>query len=447
MSTSLLKVLSLVAFLATGLFAFNTYTTTPSKSGFLKPYDNLSDEQMDTFMLGKSFFRIPWVEPPSATTARDGLGPLFNANTCTSCHPNNALGSVYSKGGNISRSMVVRLSIPSSNSKEHQAILKKAGFIPEPVYGAQISLNGLSNVPFEAKLEIHYTEKTITYDDGTTTNLRVPQYKLTNLGYGPLHKEVSITVRKAPPLIGLGLLEQIEDETILINEDVTDTNQDGISGKANIVYSIEHKDYRVGKYTYKASAPTVKQQSAGAFHNDMGITTTLFPIENCTKAQKKCQEAPKARDKIDVPDVRLNAIDFYLRNLKVPVTKLKSLEGEKLFNQVGCAQCHIPTLKTKDGNDVHAYSDFLLHDMGEALSDGRSEFKATAQEWKTAPLWGINSFEKAIKRKPDYLHDGRARTLEEAILWHGGEAQKTKENFMALEKKQREQLIKFIGTL
>ena len=440
------KSLSLVCLLATGLFAFNPYTS-PSKGGFLKPYNNLNDEQIDAWMLGKSFFRIPWVEPPSATTARDGLGPLFNANTCTSCHPNNALGQVYTKKGNISRSMVVRLSIPSNGSKLHKEILKKAGFIPEPTYGAQVSLNGLGDVPFEAKLKIDYSEKEIIYPDGSKASLRVPSYTLTNLGYGPLHKETSISVRKAPPLVGLGLLEQISDDEILRNQDINDENQDGISGKANIVFSVEFKDYRVGRYTYKGSAPTVKHQIAGAFHNDMGITTTLFPNENCTDSQEACLKAPKARDRIDVTDQRLDAIDFYLRHLKVPKSKQQNSEGKALFSKVGCASCHTPSHKTRDGFEVNAYTDFLLHDMGEALSDGRVEFQATKNEWQTPPLWGINSYEKAIKQKPDYLHDGRARTIEEAILWHGGEAQKTKESFMSLTKTQREQLIQFIGSL
>lgn len=446
-----MKAISLTAILAEGLFALNIQTTPAGTTGFKKSYSGLNNDEIDIMMLGKSFFRIPWVEPPSATTARDGLGPLFNANTCTSCHPNNALGSVYNDEGGISRSMVVRLSIPTDNSQEHQAILKKSGFIPEPTYGAQLAMNGLQSVPYEGKLKITYGSKEVVYPDGHKVQLRVPTYELTHLQYGKLHDEVAISVRKAPALVGLGLLEQLDDATILQNEDVEDANNDGISGKANMVYSIEYDDYRVGRYTYKGSAPTVKHQSAAAFHNDMSLTTTLFPMDNCTKVQEACLKAPKARDKIDVPNIRLDAINFYLTHLKVPVSSKKVTqkvqEGKKLFSQIGCAKCHIPELKTKEGVSVKAYTDLLLHDMGEGLSDGRVEFEASKTEWKTPALWGINSYAKAIKKAPDYLHDGRARSLEEAILWHGGEAENIKEKFMHLNKQQREQIIQFLGTL
>ncbi len=445
-----LKIISLVAILATGLFAVNNngyFTKANTKKSLSISYNNLNDEEQDTFMLGRSFFTIPWVEAPSATTARDGLGPLFNANTCINCHQNNSLGSVYNKDGKFSRSMVARLSIPSTNSKEHQEILKKAGFIPEPVYGAQVSINGTRTIPYEAKLHIDYKDKKVIYPDGNIVVLRNPSYSLKELNYGALSKNTSISVRKAPPLVGLGLLENLSDEAILANVDEDDKNLDGISGRANLVYSVESKNYKVGRYTYKASAPSVKHQSAGAFINDMGLTTTLFPNENCTSAQEKCLNAPKPRDPIDVPDNRLDAVTFYLTHLKVPKSKISVKEGKKLFNKIGCVSCHVSSFTTKNGITINPYTDFLLHDMGEALSDGRSEFRASANEWKTAPLWGINSYEKTIRKKPDYLHDGRARNLEEAILWHGGEAQASKKSFMSLEKAQRELLIKFIGTL
>lgn len=445
-----LKILSLVSLLASGLFAVNNpahFTQADMKKSMSKPYSNLNNEQIDQMMLGKSFFRIPWVEAPSATTARDGLGPLFNANACISCHPNNSLGSVYTKKGNISRSMVVRLSIPSNNSALHKRILSTTGFIPEPTYGAQVSLNGTNDTPFEAKLDIQYTNKYVTYKDGQTVVLSKPSYTLTKLNYGPLHKNSAVSVRKAPPLIALGLMEDIPSSSILSNEDINDSNNDGISGKANWVYSVEYKKIMLGRYTYKASAPTVRHQIAGAFHNDMGLTTTLFPKDNCTKAQKQCWDAPQARDAIDVPDNRLDAMTFYLTHLKVPVSTKKVPEGKKLFNQIGCASCHIPSFKTTQNETVNVYSDFLLHDMGDGLSDGRSEYKASAREWKTAPLIGLSSFEATILSKPDYLHDGRAKSLEEAILWHGGEGSKAKENFMNLNAQQRNEIINFLGTL
>lgn len=433
--------------LLTAMALANVQTIKPSSLALDTQMDNLSNEDVDTFILGKSFFRIPWVEAPSATTARDGLGPLFNANTCTSCHPNNAYTNVFTPDGQSNRSMVVRLSIPSTNSQEHQAYEHTMGFIPEPMYGAQLSVNGTVDVPFEGKLHITYTSKQMIYSDGTSVQLRVPKYELTNLNYGSLDSDVRISVRKAPALVGLGLLEQIEDSQILANEDPEDKNNDGIRGTANFVYSIKEKKMVLGKYTYKASAPTVKQQIASAFHNDMSLTTTYFPNDNCTDKQKECLNAKKARDSIDVPDERLSAIEFYLKHLKLPVIENKNQEGKLLFNQIGCASCHIPSYTLANKETIHVYGDFLLHDMGEELSDGRSEFKASAQQWRTTPLWGINSYKYAVNQEVEYLHDGRARTLEEAILWHGGEALNARKAFQGLTKQQRDDLIQFLGEL
>ncbi|RXJ60580.1 di-heme oxidoredictase family protein [Candidatus Marinarcus aquaticus] len=442
---SFITISTLTALLAVSVFAVQT--THPSKKAFTKPYDGLNDEQIDLSMLGKSFFRIPWVEAPSATTARDGLGPLFNANSCISCHPNNALGSLFTKDGNISRSVVVRLSIDSNNSQEHQALMQQQGFVPHPVYGAQLAINGVKDVPFEGRLKVVYEQKKVVYPDGDMVYLNVPHYSLIDLNYGEISKQTHISVRKAPALVGLGYVDAISDEAILANEDVNDANKDGISGRVNWVYSKEKGGLAVGKYTYKASAPTVKNQIANAFFNDMSLTTSFYGKDNCTSYQKECLNAPHGRDEVDVPDLRLDAIDFYLKHLKVPVVENKDAKAEQLFEQIGCTSCHIPSLSSSKGKPVYVYSDFLLHDMGEELSDGRVEFMAQANEWRTAPLWGINSYDKAIGQSAEYLHDGRAKSLEEAILWHGGEALNAKKAFMNLAKQDREKLLKFLGEL
>ncbi len=436
-----------VAVVSTVIVLANIQTTHPSKKGLSTLVDNLNDEELDLSILGKSFFRIPWVEAPSATTARDGLGPLFNANTCTSCHPNNAYTNVFTQQGEVNRAMVVRLSVPSNNSLQDQKYERTLGFVPDPTYGAQLSLNGTTEVPYEGQLKISYSPKEVNYPDGAKVILNVPIYELVNLNYGDLHKDIRVSVRKAPALVGLGLIEQINEKDILANVDPEDKNNDGIRGIANFVYSIQEKKMVLGKYTYKASAPTLKQQIAAAFHNDMSLTTTYFPNENCTSKQKECLNAKKARDPIDVPDFRLDAIDFYLKNLKVPVLEEKNEQGRALFSQIGCASCHIPSMTLKDGSTAHIYSDFLLHDMGEGLNDGRSEFNAKANMWRTTPLWGINSYKYAIGTQVEYLHDGRAKSLEEAILWHGGEALKAKESFMQLSKQQRDDLLEYLGAL
>lgn len=423
---------------------------------FMQSFSALNDTQQDTFMLGKSFFTVPWVEAPAATTARDGLGPLFSANTCISCHPKNGRGSLLNTNNSISRAYVTRLSIPSNGSLIHQEMLRYSGFVQEPNYGAQISINGIEAVAFEAKPRITYKNLRVTYPDKTTVMLKKPlsgaKDKLQDLQYGQLHKKVSITNRLAPALVGLGFLEQLSDAQILENQDINDTNNDNISGKANIVYSPSHKDFRIGRFTYKASAPSVLYQSAAAASNDMSLTNELFPNENCTQSQKECLEAQKGNSLaggsvFDLPMKRLEVISFYLTHLKIPKSTITQKKGEELFASIGCVKCHIPSFTLKSGYTIKPFTDILLHDMGEGLSDGRSEYLALPSEWRTTALWGLGKYILASKQNPELLHDGRAKTIEEAILWHGGEAKEIKNNFMNLSAKNRKNLIDYIKEL
>ncbi len=444
---------SLVAIFATGLFAVSDnskyLSNDKNKSLLLKPIDNLNDEEYDKFILGRSFFVIPWVESPSATTARDGLGPLFNANTCISCHPANGRGTLFNKDGLESRSLIARLSIKANDSKEHKELLKYKGFVPEEVYGGQLSINAIHGVDFEGKVKIDFKEIEVIFPDGEKQILLKPNYSLENLNYGTLKEGTIISYRIAPTLNGMGLIELISNEDILKNVDEHDINNDGISGRANYVYSHLTKKEELGKYTHKASVAFLKEQIAGAAFNDMGLTTSTFSSENCTSFQKECNDAPKARDAIDLPDDRLDAITYYLKHIKSYTPKITKeyKEGLEIFEQISCVKCHNSSFDTKKGFKVYPYSDFLLHDMGEELSDGKVEFKANANEWRTAPLWGLALHEKINGEKPRLLHDGRARTFQEAILWHGGEASGAKENYMNLPKEKREKLLKFLEEL
>lgn len=429
---------SLVAIFAIGLFAVND-----------KPVDGLNDEEFDKFMLGRSFFTIPWVEAPSVTTARDGLGPLFNANSCISCHPSNGRGVLFNKNGFVSRSLIAKLSIKSNDSKEHQASFKYKGFVPNEIYGGQLSINAIHGIDFEGKIKVDFEELEIIFPDGEKQLLLKPKYSLENLNYGVMSQDTNISYRLAPTLYGMGLIELISNEDILKNVDENDSNNDGISARANYVYSNITKKEELGKYTWKAGVYSLKEQIASAAHNDMGLTTSIFPYENCTSVQKECNNTLKARDKIDLPDERLDAITFYLKNLKAynPKFTQEYKDGLEIFEQISCAKCHISSFDTKKGFKVYPYSDFLLHDMGQELSDGKVEFKASEREWRTAPLWGLSLHEKINKEKPRLLHDGRARSFQEAILWHGGEAQNSKENYMNLPKEKREKLLKFLEEL
>ncbi|RXK04496.1 thiol oxidoreductase [Halarcobacter bivalviorum] len=444
---------SLVVFFATGLFAVlangSEITDKRDKTTLLKPVKNLSDEEYDKFILGRSFFKIPWVEAPSATTARDGLGPLFNANTCNSCHPNNGRGNLFNEDGKLSRAVIAKLSLPSKGLKEQLEFLEKNALLPEPTYGGQIAINGIHDVKYEAKPEIKFEEIKVKFPDGEVDTILKPTYVLNDLQYGELHKDAIITFRIAPSLNGLGLLEDIPEEQILANADEFDKNRDGISGRANFAYSPLSKKKELGRYSWKANNTSIIHQTADAAINDMGLTTTIFSEDRCTEKQLACKEAPKARDKIDLPDFRLQAIEFYIKKRETFSAKKDKeyKEGLALFKEISCAKCHIDSFSTKSGIEISPFTDLLLHDMGEGLSDGRSEFIANGQEWRTAPLWGLSLHEKINSKKPRLLHDGRARDFQETILWHGGEAEASKEAFMNLPKEKREQLLKFLERL
>ncbi len=448
--TTIISIKSLAVILTAGLFGVNCeakeLSYSKDKSLLLKPLKGMSDEQYDMFILGRSFFTIPWVEAPSATTARDGLGPLFNANTCASCHPGNGRGNLYNSKGQFSRSLIPKVSIKNNGSKEHQETLRTNALIQEPTYGGQISINANHGIKFEAKADIRFEEIKVEFPDGEIDTLLKPIYALKDLQYGELHKDTIMTFRIAPSLNGLGLIEDISNEDILKNADEFDKNKDGISGRANYVYSPITKKMELGKYSWKASTTSIKHQVADAAINDMGLTTSIFPNDTCTDKQVECKKAPKPRDPIDITDLRLEAMTFYINNKKTYSAKKDKnyKEGLKIFKSIGCAKCHIDSFTTKSGIQISPFTDMLLHDMGEALADGRSEFKANAKEWRTAPLWGLALHKKINKKEPRLLHDGRARDFQEAILWHGGEAKKIKENYMNLKKEEREKLLKFL---
>lgn len=407
----------------------------------------LDYDEQDEFMLGRSFFTIPWVEAPSATTARDGVGPLFNANTCTSCHRGNGVGEAYNTSDNnspynntLSRALVTKLSRKSGKTV--------------PFYGNQLAVNGTVDVAFEGIPVRSYKPITVTYPDKEVVTLKKPIYAVTHLNYGPLPDDVIIVQRRAPALVGLGLLGKVSDETILEKADLDDKDGDGISGKPNWVIDA-NGNKQLGRYTTKAAVATVRQQVADAAVNDMGLTNPVFPHENCTPEQTACLKAPKGRpdftgNTLDLTEQRLDAITYFVKHTRIPkiVHNKEGERGKELFASMGCTNCHRPEMKTRNGATINPYSDFLLHDMGEGLADGRTEFDATGNEFKTAPLWGLSTYRHTLKSgKPHYLHDARAETIEEAILWHDGEAKQAKNNFMHLPKKDRQAIFTFLNQL
>ncbi|NIF17073.1 di-heme oxidoredictase family protein [Pantoea sp. Cy-639] len=429
------------------------------RNAYSLPSANLSPERRLDFAVGNSFFRSPWVIAPSTTTARDGLGPLFNTNACQNCHVRDGRGHPPEPDASNAVSMLVRLSLPDQPAYARE--IERLGVVPEPVYGTQLQDMAIPGVRPEGKVRVSYDLHSVTFNDGHQVELRRPTLQITQLGYGPMHPDTRFSARVAPPMIGLGLLEAIPEAAILANEDPHDRNGDGIRGRANRVWDDAQGKAVVGRFGWKAGQPNVNQQNVHAFSGDMGLTTTLLPKDDCTPAQLDCLAAPNGDGQggeKEVSDNILRLVTFYTRNLGVPARRAvdapQVLAGKTLFHQAGCQGCHIPQFTT--GADSHEpelanqlirpYSDLLLHDMGPGLADNRSEFNASGQDWRTPPLWGIGLSE-TVSGHSQFLHDGRARNLLEAVLWHGGEAQAARDRVLTFNAEQRAALLAFLNSL
>lgn len=403
------------------------------------------DEQSD-FGIGNSFFRQSWVTAPSTTTARDGLGPFFNAVSCASCHFKDGRGRPPAFDGELGRGLLLRLSLHGTHSN--------GSSLSDPIYGSQLQDNTILGQTHEGKYSISYQTITETLADGTVIELKKPIYTINNLGYGSLASTVLISPRIANQMIGLGLLEAVDESTILGFINANNTN--GITGKANYVYDIVTNSQKLGRFGWKANQPNIRQQVAGAFLGDMGITTSLFPNENVPTGVNSSTIPNGGTPEIN--DDNFNKVVLYSSTLSVPArrnyTSQNVLKGKQIFNNIQCASCHIPKMQTGNSHNIAAlrnqtirpYTDLLLHDMGDGLADGTPDFLANGNEWRTQPLWGIGLI-NVVNGHTYYLHDGRARNLTEAILWHGGEAEQSKSKFKQLSTKDRNDLLEFLNSL
>lgn len=423
-------------------------------NAYSMPLGNMAITKRLDFSVGNSFFRNPWVEAPASTDARDGLGPLLNTNSCQGCHIKDGRGHPPADG-ELPVSLFLRLSLPADRDADART-LERNGVKPSPVYGGQLQTAALPGMAPEADLVLNYTPREVELDDGTRVTLQVPHYTIANPNYGPLSDNLLISPRVAPPMIGLGLLEAVPEEDILTQADPEDSDGDGISGRANRVWDIPSETTVLGRFGWKAGQPSIEQQSLGAFAGDMGLTSRLFAATDCTPDQH-CERFAPGGDP-EVSDKVANFITFYASSLAVPQRRnLDDPEvqaGAQHFNALGCASCHTPRQQTGMLEDrpelseqiIWPYSDLLLHDMGPGLADGRPEFLASGREWRTAPLWGIGLAQQ-VDPRAGFLHDGRARTLEEAILWHGGEAETATTGYRALSPEARQAVIRFLESL
>ncbi|MGB8330571.1 MAG: di-heme oxidoredictase family protein [Polyangiales bacterium] len=412
-----------------------------------QPAANLKDRA--PFFTGDSLFNQVWVTAPASTTARDGLGPTFNTRSCAGCHFRDGRGRPPLEEGGTLESMLIRISLPGQD--EH------GGPVGDPSYGDQIQVDSLDGVPAEATVRVYWDLEQGAYEDGTPYTLRRPRYEYENLAFGPFAQELLESGRGAPHMSGLGLLEAIPIEVLLAWADPDDADGDGISGKLNSVWDESAQAMRPGRFGWKAEQPTVRQQVAGALNGDMGISSPVFREQNCPAPQLQCAAAPNGGEP-EISEENFDKLVFYSSTLAPPTrpdyADPQVLRGREWMRDLGCTSCHRETLETGQHpsiaelsyQSIRPYSDLLLHDMGDGLSDQRPVFEASGREWRTPPLWGVGRV-KQVNGHELLLHDGRARGFAEAILWHGGEADDAKEAFRSLPAHEREALIRFLESL
>ena len=438
------------------------------RNAFSFPSANLSDGERTRFVIGNSFFKRNWVEAPASTTARDGLGPHFIARSCAGCHtadgrgqPPEILNQLGDHGPAVS--LLIRLSIPGKADP-------KLGVVPEPVYGDQFNNAAVHGVKPEGKVRITFTPIHGRFADGTRYTLQKPGYRFTDLGYGPMQPDVMVSPRVAPQLIGGGLLEAIAEADILANASSQASTPGPVKGQVNRVWDAMAGREMLGRFGWKANVATLAHQTGSAFRGDIGITSTLFFDENCSARQPDCLKSARgaqgggnqAGSTVEIDDKTLGDVIFYQATLAPPARRnmhsASVKRGQQLFTQAQCSACHRPSYVTTDApfprlsspalknQRIWPYTDLLLHDMGPGLADGRPDFQASGRQWKTPPLWGVGLIDD-VNDHDRLLHDGRARGVLEAILWHGGEAEASQKKVLKMNKSERDALVKFVESL
>ncbi len=432
---------------------------------YLQPMPGLDDAQTKEFRAGEKIFNTPWLAIPNKImpnwdytlsapgNGEWGLGPTFLAQNCMQCHVQGGRGRAPEAGGGPLVQQLLRLSVPGEGPH--------GGPKPEPNYGLQ--LQSFDTIPRadknaragEGELHVDWVFEKLTLADGSVVELRKPKIRIEHLNFGPLAEGTMSSIRNAQPIFGLGYLEAISEKDILAL--AAAQKAQGLNGRPNYVRDDINDRTALGRFGWKANQPSVRQQIAAAFINDMGVTSPVYDKQNCPGAQTECAQQNHT-GKPELKPEMWDKLSFWNMMLDAPAPRDQDkpavARGKQLFAQAQCAACHVPELKTGkvDGfpqlseRKIQPYTDLLLHDMGPGLADGRPDFKAGGSDWRTAPLWGIGR-SKQVNGSTSFLHDGRARDLAEAILWHGGEAKPARDAFAKLGKQERDELIAFLNSL
>lgn len=392
---------------------------------FLKLLTIIEDSEISSVSQGRELFIAQWLSAPNSRVALDGLGPLFNANACTACHIANGRVRPYHDEGRLDQSLLIRVSDSTGNA--------------HPVYGGQLQTKATAG-DAEATITWSLNNETQKIDYAFNSASQIDGY---NTG-----------ARLSPHLSGMGLLDLVEDSTLLEFADENDLNNDGISGRPH--YVNEESNIRLGRFGWKAINSSLRTQNAGALSQDMGLTSPVHTQENCSHEQTVCAEEVNGGTP-EVSEQTLTAIVNFMTALGVPDRRINDQtgfdNGSRLFESIGCSSCHRPTLTTGQSEKFNAlsqqliypYTDLLLHDMGESLDDGVIEKNAQSNEWRTPPLWGIGIVEQSEGAR--FLHDGRAENIEQAINWHGGEAEQVKQTYNLLDDNEKNTLLEFLRAI
>lgn len=409
---------------------------TMTNIAYRTPAPNLSPDDLAAHNIGDAQFEQVFVTAPAPLNS--GLGPVYNNSSCIRCHPSDGRARVPSDINSFS-GFFYRISLPGTGANNTP--------VPVPGFGTQAKNHAIAGFQKQMDFKVVWTEISETLADGTIVKLRKPAYFIEN-PYTALPGNVLISPRIAPPVFGLGLLEAIPEADILALADPNDSNGDGIKGIPNYVWNPFTQQTELGRFGWKANTSTLLIQTASAYHEDMGITSYVFPQDTHNDG---------LADDPEISDNFLNKVVLYCQTLAVPAARNvgnpQIENGYKVFNTINCSGCHVP--KQRSGyspisalanQTFYPFTDMLLHDMGEALADGKPDFLANGRQWKTRPLWGIG-LQQIVNSHTEFLHDGRARNITEAILWHGGEAENSKNKFKNLSTKDREDLLKFLNSL
>jgi CxxC motif-containing protein (DUF1111 family) len=463
---------AVLVFLSLVLLHGTAVTQTPSDQAVIpqevyrQPVAGLTAKQKQVFLHGERVFTNFWMavnnpviplvwdlSQPGPAGGEWGLGPMFLATNCAACHLNAGRGRALDNSTSLAVQHVLRISLPGEGPHGSPK--------PDPHYGTDIQMfdtvtrKDPEARAGEAEVYIDWSAKEFSFPDGETLVLRQPKVRIEKLNFGPLADGVMMSLRNSQAMVGMGYLEAIAEKDILQVAQLQKAQ--GLNGRPNYVRDDINKKQAMGRFGWKANQPSIRQQIAAAFSADIGVTSSLYPLTECTPVQHECLAAIKA-PKPELRPELLDALTFWTQALAVPeqrdTNKPEVQRGEALFTSSGCAMCHVPEWRTGkyaavpsiSNQRIRPYTDLLLHDMGPDLADGRPDFKAGGSDWRTPPLWGIG-LSKQVSASTSFLHDGRARNLLEAVVWHGGEAKASRDKFTALPAEQRKDLITFLESL